>query len=254
MNLTRPTVLVVGGHDSSGGAGVDADRDALAAAGVEARIVVSAWTKQDGSGLVELGAVPAATWLAEARSALVDRIGALKFGLLPGEEAVAAAERLITEFDGRGPVLLDPVIAPSLGGRFLDTAAVAAYRDRLLPLGAVWTPNLTELAELAGLDSHRLVDEPEHRLRAASGLLDAGAGAVLVKAGHGREDPLRELLLVRDRPPIWIERARIAGLGMRGTGCRFASALAARLVLGETLEQAARGAGDWVARRIRECP
>ena len=76
----------------------------------------------------------------------------------------------------------------------------------------------------------------------------------MLKGGHGGEAPLRDLVLARDAEPLWIERPRRPGPGIRGSGCRFASFLAAGLGSGATLGEAARGAGEWVADRIGTAP
>jgi hydroxymethylpyrimidine/phosphomethylpyrimidine kinase len=243
-------VLVVGGHDSSGGAGVGADREAIEAAGARALVVVSAWTVQDERGVHELGATPPDDWLREARAHLGPRIGALKFGLLPGAGALRAARELTEELPRELPVVLDPVLASSSGTRFHDSAGLAALRRELLPAGLVWTPNLPELAELCGADFARLVETPEDRLSAAHQLLAAGARGVVVKGGHGREQPLLDLVLEVSGREHWLEHARLPGAGMRGSGCRFASALAVHLALGRALPAAAAEAACFVAGRI----
>ncbi len=155
MGGEAPLVLVVGGHDSSGGAGVDADREALEAAGVRGAVVVSAWTVQDASGVRELGAVPPSDWLEEARVRLDAPIAALKFGLLPGVPAIGAARELVT-LAGGCPVVLDPVLASSSGTRFHGPRGLAALRAELFPLGLIWTPNVPELAELCERDPESL--------------------------------------------------------------------------------------------------
>jgi len=245
-----PWVLVVAGRDSSGRAGVDADREALEALGLPARFVETARTRQGAAGLEALGSVEPARWLAEARAALAGAPAALKLGLLPGARAIDAAAELLRAAHASIAVL-DPVLAPTRGGRFLQEEEVPLLRARLAPLGAIWTPNLPELAELTGAPLARLAAEPVERVEAARELLAGGARAVVVKGGHGAEEPLVDLLLEGETEPLWIERERVAGPGLGGSGCRFASALAGRLALGEPLPEAARHAGEWVAGLLR---
>ncbi|MFT7668903.1 MAG: hydroxymethylpyrimidine/phosphomethylpyrimidine kinase, partial [Planctomycetota bacterium] len=167
MSEELPAVLVIGGHDSSGGAGVDADREALECAGVDASIVVTAWTVQDSQGLRDLGAVDPEVWgreaLAESKN-LAGSFRTVKFGLLPSAAAVSTAAKLAAAWAGRVNIVIDPVIAPSRGGRFLDFSALEAYREKLLPLGGIWTPNLPELAELVACDPSELALEPGLRV------------------------------------------------------------------------------------------
>lgn len=250
MSEAPPRVLVVAGHDSSGGAGVDADREALAEVGVEPAVVVTAWTRQDAGGVRELGAVEPGTWLDEARRHLGPGLGALKFGLLPGTPAVLAARTLVGELPPGTPVVLDPVLASSSGTRFHDAASLDALRSELLPAGLWWTPNVPELAELTGGDPRRLAGTPRLRLEAARSLLAGGAAGVVVKGGHGGENPVQDLVLPASGDPVWVEHPRIADAVLRGTGCRFASALAAQLARGAAPHEAVGRAGIWITRLL----
>jgi len=250
-----PRVLVVAGHDPSG-AGIDADRAALADLDVDARFVVSAWTEQDAGGLRSLGARGAGTWLAEARKELP--AAALKFGLLPGREDVRAAAELVHEARAAreragGPfwAVVDPVLASSSGGRFLEREDAREYLRALLPAGVILTPNLDELAELADVEHALLARDLGARERAARTLLDLGAAAIVVKAGHGEEDPACDLVLARAAAPLRLPHARIRGGKVRGSGCRFASRLAARLALGRSLAEAVSDASQHVLARIQ---
>jgi hydroxymethylpyrimidine/phosphomethylpyrimidine kinase len=255
------SLLVVAGHDSSGGAGVEADRECALAHCARVHCVVTAWTVQGPAGLSELGARAAGLWSEEARLALRLRPQALKLGLLPGREHFEAAVGLVREARLRSgnwlPVVFDPVLAPSRGGRFLDAQGVAALRLALGGMGAVLTPNLPELAELAGLDAmaaQELAQDQGARERAARSLLDLGARAVLVKGGHGQEEPLLDLLVVPGEPALALRRPRLAGPGRRGSGCRHATALALGLAAGLPLSEAARRAGEWIARWLAAAP
>lgn len=239
-------VLAIGGHDSSGGAGVDADRAAIEAAGGRALIVVTARTLQDAGGVRELGARAPEEWSREARAQLEAGARALKLGLLPGTEAVRAAAALIESAAAGLPTVLDPVLAASSGTRFHDAQGVECLRAALLPLGLVWTPNLPELGELAGAPLEELVARPAARQEAAAVLIEAGAAAVVVKGGHGREDPVLDLLLEAGGRVHRLEHPRGAGGGIRGSGCRFASHLAAGLASGRPLPAAVAAAGAWV--------
>ncbi|MFT5151842.1 MAG: hydroxymethylpyrimidine/phosphomethylpyrimidine kinase [Planctomycetota bacterium] len=171
----RPRVLVIAGVDSSGGAGLVADREAADAAGADVVCVTTAHTVQSDAGLVELGARAASEWLEEARRIVraaawpeigdqqdeglaeakhisaATPFGAIKFGLLPGLEHVRAAEQLVTEVRALAPmmpVVLDPVLGPTSGGRFLDEEGVAQLCAWAARGALVLTPNLPEACEL----------------------------------------------------------------------------------------------------------
>lgn len=243
----RARVLVVAGHDPSyrgptGGAGVDADREALERQGVEAVCVVSAWTEQDGTRVRALRPRPPEDWLGEARRAAREPIQALKSGLLPAAAAVRALACLVDELRRAAPelpVVVDPVLAATGGEPFLDEPGLAALRAELLPRRVILTPNLPEAARLTGLPLARLQSDRSLRLEAAQALLALGARAVLLKGGHAADDPAQDLCLERDAPPLWLPHPRLPGARLHGSGCRYASTVAAALALGRGLPEAA---------------
>ncbi|MGD2019037.1 MAG: bifunctional hydroxymethylpyrimidine kinase/phosphomethylpyrimidine kinase [Planctomycetota bacterium] len=250
-------VLFVGGVDSSGGAGLDADRDAARAFERAHHEVASALTDQD---LFEVRRVEERMMWAREAEALFDGTGggitAMKFGLLPGVASIVEAARLVAR--GRHgarwiPAVVDPVIRASSGYRFWTDRELVQARDSLLVSGPILTPNLDELAELTWTDRGALEDSGDARLAAADGLLRAGVSGVVVTGGHERGDGvIRDLVLEPGAAPCWLERERVPGEGIRGSGCRFAAALACGLAAGRGLADSARAAGDFVAGRIRE--
>lgn len=249
--VRRPRVLVVAGRDPSG-AGIDADRGALEGLSVEALFVVTAFTDQDASGVRSIGAVDARRWLDEALAHVERGVDAVKFGLLPGADHVSAATCLVNAARARHsiPCVVDPVLAASSGGRFIDARGVEALRTELFRAGVIATPNLLEAAELARVSAESILEPTGARLAVATRLMDMGLEALVLKAGHGREDPARDLVIAAGRAPTWLTHTRIVGGNVRGSGCRFASQLAARLVLAETLESAARAAAAHVVEAI----
>lgn len=246
-------VLIVGGHDPSG-AGIDADLAALRGLEVEGLTVVTAATDQDAARVRSIGARAPGVWKVEALGLARAGVGAIKFGLLPGSEHVLAARDLLRELrrlaGGEIPAVVDPVIRASSGGLLLDEQAVEALLRELTRESVILTPNLAEAAELTGMALDELTESLEARRTAAQVLLAAGACAVIVKGGHGSEDPARDLVATREGKTTWISRPRIAGGSIRGSGCRFASRLAAGLALGAPLEAAAEEAGRFVAGEI----
>jgi hydroxymethylpyrimidine/phosphomethylpyrimidine kinase len=246
-----PRLLVVAGKDSSGGAGVDADLEAARWAGASAVVVVTAETQQGPGGLVELGARRPGEWAREAELALEAGVDAVKIGLLPGAEHVEAAAELIRKVGGgikAVPVVVDPVLAPTLGGRFLDEGGVEAFKQALIPTGCVLTPNLEEAAELTGRASSLLAEHPQARLDAAQELMELGAAGVLLKGGHA-EGELLELVCAPGVDPEWLSLERRSG-SLRGTGCRHSTAVAVSLARGLGLLEAAGVASAWIGSLI----
>lgn len=249
--MTSPLVLCVGGV-AQNGPGLDADREAVEAAGARFAGAVTANTVQDERGLVELGARDPEAWRFDALAAVaVENPACLKSGLLPGPEHVREMWHLLAQlrFDAPGlPWVLDPVLSSSLGDEFLGQEGRGVVLEAL-ELGPILCPNLREAALLVGIAEEELVQDPSSRLKAGNELIAAGAAAVILKGGHGAEDPLLDLVLVAGEEPIWLSRARVRG-SLRGSGCRHAAHLAALLACGQSLADAASGAGAWVAGQL----
>ena len=268
LDRTGPLLLAVAGHDPSytfedglgDGAGVDADREAAGRLGVACMTVVTAWTEQEAGRVSEVGAVTPAVWLAEACGLVRELrgdLGALKFGLLPGAGAVRAARDLVREARRLVPdlpVVVDPVLAASGGELFLDDAGRRALLEELCAEGVVLTPNRPEAADLAGLPADRepmdLARALFPRLAAATPRAQRLRGLVL-KGGHGREDPVRDLVVDHAAGVTWHEHPRKVGANLHGSGCRHASAVAAGLALGRDLATAAADAGRWLGDLVR---
>ncbi|HEX9400628.1 MAG TPA: hydroxymethylpyrimidine/phosphomethylpyrimidine kinase [Anaeromyxobacter sp.] len=240
-----PRVLVVAGLDPSGGAGLVADLEALAAAGARGWAVAAALTAQGPRGARLFEPVSEALLLAQV-DALLDgreRPRAVKTGML-GSAALARAlaARLAAAPLARVPLVVDPVLAASSGAPLLDTGG-ASPGDALAPLlgrARLVTPNLPELAALTGDD----VSTDDAAIRAARRL---PARAVLVKGGHRAGAPV-DLLVERGRVTRLAGRRRPRTA--RGTGCRLASGIAAFLAAGVPLDEAVRRAKRLVERYL----
>jgi hydroxymethylpyrimidine/phosphomethylpyrimidine kinase len=244
-----PLVLVVAGLDPSGGAGLLADLEAIAAAGGRGWAVATALTAQGPAGARGFEAASEGMLLAQIDALLEgkERPRAVKTGMLgTGALARALAGRLAAPPLRRLPLVVDPVLLASSGASLLDLSGKAAA-DALYPLFALArlaTPNLPELAALTGTD----VSTDEGAIRAARRL---PARAVLVKGGHRAGEPVD--LLVEGRRVVRFEGRRRPGTA-RGTGCRLASATAALLARGESLEDAVRGAKAIVEKYLDAHP
>ncbi len=216
-----PRILVFAGLDPSGRAGLLADGEAIRAMGGEPVLCASAVVAQSEKRLVRAEPVSAEAIRAQAEGALEDGpIAAVKLGML-GSRQVASA--LLGLLDGplkKVPVVLDPVLSTSRGGRLFD-----GEPDDLLPLierAELVTPNLDEVSVLTGMQ----VGDEALMYEAASRLALRGAKAVLLKGGHLPGAPAD--LLLSGGEARWFRGERIKK-SRRGTGCRLASAIAAGL-------------------------
>ncbi len=240
-----PRVLLLGGIDPSGGAGLTVDATVIAACGAHSLPVPVALTVQSRRGFRELVPVAADVWLAALREQLLDApVQAIKIGLVGSAANVRAIATALHELAPLVPIVVDPVLSATAGGFEPASDLCAAYRDALLPLAALATPNVPELAALGDGDAARL--------------LASGCGAVLSKGGHGDDvDAVDRLVSHRgDRRSgdrHWV-RPRLATGPVRGTGCALASAIAAHLAHGDDLATAVGRAGDELAGLLAALP
>jgi hydroxymethylpyrimidine/phosphomethylpyrimidine kinase len=239
-------VLTIAGSDSGGGAGIQADLKTVSALGCFGLTAITAVTAQNTLGVAAVHALPA-SFVAAQIDAVASDIGidAVKIGMLANAEIIAAvAERI--RHHGLAPVVLDPVMIATSGARLLDASAVDALKS-LMPLAALVTPNLPEAEALLG----RKVAHREEIERAARDLLAFGAGAVLIKGGHGTA-PLAEDCLASEggRRLDWLSAARVATGNSHGTGCTLSAAIAAGLAHGKDLATAVKAAKDYVTAAL----
>lgn len=245
MSRGAPRVLVVAGLDPSGGAGLVADLEALAAVGARGWAVASAVTAQGPRGARGFEPVSLALLLAQIDALLAgrERPRAVKTGMLATAAlARALAARLAERPLSKVPLVVDPVLGASSGAALLDLggATPAEALATLLSRARLATPNLPELAALTGRD----VSSDAGAIRAAREL---PSRAVLVKGGHREGAPVD--LLVQGRRVTRLAGRRRPGTA-RGTGCRLASAVAGLLAAGLPLEEAVRRAKRGVERYL----
>jgi hydroxymethylpyrimidine/phosphomethylpyrimidine kinase len=239
-------VLTIAGSDSGGGAGIQADLKTFAAHGVYGTTAITAITAQNTVGVTAVSALPADLVAAQIEAVASDiPLQATKIGMLASAAIVEAVAAAIRDLD-LPRVVLDPVMLAKSGDALLDEAAVAGLRLELLPCAFVVTPNLPEAAVLCG----HAVESPQQARDAARRIHDLGAHAVVVKGGHGRGDRLVDLLF-DGRTFTEFPTTRIETRNTHGTGCTFASAIAARLALGDDLADAVGRAQSYVVGAIR---
>lgn len=241
-----PNVLSIAGSDPSGGAGIQADLKTFAALGCYGMAAITALTAQNTQGVTAIHVPPAAFVAGEIETIFADvRVDAIKIGMLGAAEVVAAVAQVLAGRSGV-PLVVDPVLVATSGAVLGDDSVVAALWDNLFPLARLVTPNLPEAARLAGRDVPRDRAEVEALARA---LHARAPTAWLVKGGHDTSDRADDLLF--DGKPIWIEARRVATRNTHGTGCTLSSAIAAGLAKGQGLEDAVRGAKNFVTRALQ---
>ncbi len=228
--MAVPRCLTIAGSDSGGGAGIQADLKAFAAAGCHGSTAIVALTAQNTLGVTAVQELPPGFVQAQLE-AVFDDIGvdAAKTGMLFSRAVIETVADFLGEH--RVPLVVDPVMLATSGAQLLEDDAVESLVTRLFPLATVVTPNLLEAEALAGGSG-----APEEL---AERIHELGAPAVVVTGGHGPEG-VDHLYDGREHVEIPVERHEVAAT--HGAGCTHSATLATLLARGETLEAAARGA------------
>ncbi len=224
--------LTIGGSDSGGGAGIQADIKTFSVLGLHGTCAITAITAQNTLGVQQVFSLGPDAVRAQLQSITDDfTVAAAKTGMLFSAETVETVADILRDKDIL--LVIDPVIEAEAGGRLLHPEAVQALKDQLLPLADVVTPNIFEAEALSGV----AVRDKESAVQAAGRILDAGAGAVIVKGGHL---DCTDLLATKEMS-LFLPGKRVAGEN-HGVGCTYSAALTAYLASGASLPQAARQA------------
>ncbi len=238
--------LTIAGSDSGGGAGIQADLKTFAAHGVYGTSAITAVTAQNTRGVSGVHVVPAELVTLQIEAVAGD-IGcdAVKTGMLATSAIVEAVAAAVDALELPN-LVVDPVMIAKGGDRLLDQDAVTAVRVTLLNRARVVTPNVPEAEVLAGMTIRTLDD-----MRAAARrILALGPRAGIVKGGHLTGAESIDLLLHADGE-VRLAAPRLDVRHTHGTGCTFAAAITARLACGDSLDEAARGAKDYVTGAMR---
>jgi hydroxymethylpyrimidine/phosphomethylpyrimidine kinase len=231
--------LTIAGSDSGGGAGIQADLKAFAAAGCYGMSAIVALTAQNTTGVTAVHEAPPEFVRAELE-AVFDDIGvdAAKTGMLFSTRLIETVADFLEKHPV--PLVVDPVMVASSGARLLQEDAAETLVSRLFPLATVVTPNLAEAEVLA--------DGTGSRAELAQRIHDLGAAAVIVTGGHG-EDAVDHLYDGERNVAIPVDRHDVAAT--HGAGCTHSATLAAALARGLSLENAAREAARVASAAVR---
>ncbi|WP_122239603.1 hydroxymethylpyrimidine/phosphomethylpyrimidine kinase [Pseudomonas syringae] len=245
MNIysSRPVVLCLSGHDPSGGAGIQADIEALLAQGCHAAPAITALTVQDTVNVSDFRVLDREWVMAQANAILNDSsVAAAKLDMLGSLEMVDTVVELL-QANPHLPVVCDPVLRAGGGGRLGKDEVGYAMREQLLPLSTIATPNLPEARILAEL--------PEGTADECAARLLPFCQHLLITGGHGDEQQIHNRLYTRGGQTHTFVCERLPG-SYHGSGCTLASTLAGRLAQGEELVSAVKSALDYTWRTLRD--
>lgn len=239
----RPTVLCFSGLDPSGGAGLQADIEAIGQSGAHAAIACTALTIQNSQQVFGFEATSKELLLAQANAVVGDLpIRCVKSGMLGTTDNIAA----LAEFLQQHPdylYVLDPVLVANSGGSLGDQATLVKAFVKLIPLATIITPNTVELRALTGLEDIE---------QATAQLFNMGAKAVLVKGGHeDTPEHILNALYIEGELVSETTCARLEG-EYHGSGCSLASFIAGRLAQGDNIQQAVNHAETWLFHVLQQ--
>jgi len=243
-----PIALTIAGSDSGGGAGIQADLKTFAAMGVYGMSAITAVTAQDTQrvyGFVEMEP----SFVAQQIDVVLGDIGAdaVKTGMLSSAAIIEAVADRVKHWDVT-MLVVDPVMVAKGGDKLLRDDAIAALKERLFPLATVVTPNLPEAEALVG---HEILTWDDTR-EAAAEIRSWGVANVVIKGGHREDDPQATDLLYDGTNYREYSTNRVPTKNSHGTGCTFASAIAATLAKGDNIQNSVAAAKAFVTKALQE--
>lgn len=241
----RYCALTIAGSDSSGGAGIQADLKTFAALGVYGTSVITAVTAQNSLGVQGVTSMDRAAIEAQLAAVLSDiKTDAVKLGMLLNPEIIDTVADMLCHFQ-TGPIVADTVMLSKSGRPLLLPEAVEIFKQRIVPLADVLTPNLPEAEALTGIR----VDDASSMLEAAKRLHELGGGSIVIKGGHLDGEALD--ILYDGRQSLTFSAPRIKNVHTHGTGCTYSAAIAAFLARGCLLPEAVGLAKNYMNMAIR---
>ncbi len=240
--------LTIAGSDSGGGAGIQADLKTFAARGVYGMSALTAITAQNTLGVQGVHELPP-DFVALQIDSVVGDIGvdAVKTGMIANSAIIAVVADKIKQYH-LPHLVVDPVMVAKGGDPLLRPEAKQALIEQLIPLAEVITPNAHEAEALTG----QCIESLEDMQRAAEAIRKLGAQNVVVKGGHIDVFPGESVDVLFDGNEFTLLRAeRIETENTHGTGCTFASAVAAELAKEASVKHAAQTAKSYVTAAIR---
>lgn len=242
----QPIALAIGGSDSGGGAGIEADLKTFAAMDVHGTCAITCITAQNPKQI--LGIQPCHPSMVRRQiQAVLDELppGAAKTGMLYSTQIIRVVAALFRRGAGP-PLVVDPVMISGTGSRLLKATAVASLERDLLPRATLVTPNLQETEILLRRTVRSVTDMRE----AAKELHRRFGCAALVKGGHLRRTPEAADILFDGREEWLLQAPFIAGVRTHGTGCTYAAAITAGLALGWDMVLAVTRAKEHITQAI----
>lgn len=254
MASSPPVVLTIAGSDNSAGAGIQADLKTITAIGAYALTSVTCVVAEVPGLVSMIQPIEPSIVVEQVRLSLqAFPVAAIKLGMLHSRPIIEALCDTLSEVQRgssrRIPLIVDPVMVASSGDTLLQPDAVQLYRERLLPLATLVTPNLDEAGVILG----RTISTISELQAAGDELVRAFGCAFLMKGGHLQDgEKATDVLVLTDGAQHAFSAPRIANVSTHGTGCTMSAAIAAYLARGLPLPEACERAKLYVTRAIRK--
>jgi hydroxymethylpyrimidine/phosphomethylpyrimidine kinase len=224
-NTQKPVVLVIAGHDPSGGAGIQADIESIANAGCHAATVITSLTAQNTKEVADIISQKPAAFRKQIRLILDDmEIASCKIGMIGTVQLIDIIQNELSQLEV--PIVLDPVMNSTTGQSFADETICKKMLSELLPITTMITPNADEI---------RILSESSMLNEAANKLLALGTKSVLVTGADEATDNVTNTFYLNKDNPIEYHWQRLEG-SFHGSGCTLSSRIAALLALGKDLK------------------
>jgi hydroxymethylpyrimidine/phosphomethylpyrimidine kinase len=240
-------VLTIAGSDSSGGAGIQADLKTFSALGVFGMSAITALTAQNTLGVQGIFEIDP-QFVGKQIDSVMNDIGAdaWKTGMLSNAKIVQkVADR--ASFYNIELLIVDPVMVAKSGDSLLNSKAKSTLISKLIPIAYLITPNLHEAQILTDMEINNKNDVQESAVK----IVEMGAKNVVIKGGHLHEVNESIDILYDGRKFIEFSSPRINTINTHGTGCTFASAIAAELAKGEDIKNAVHIAKAYLTNAIQ---
>lgn len=236
------TALTIAGSDSSGGAGIQADLKTMLANHVYGMSAITALTAQNTTGVTDIMEVTP-EFLAEQLDSIFTDIkpDAVKTGMVSSSQLIDIIADKLRKYKAVN-IVVDPVMVATSGAKLICDDAMETLKKKLLTLATVITPNIPEGEVLAGMK----ITSKEDMVTAAQKISNTYGCSVLLKGGHSLNDA-NDLLVEQGKEPVWFMGRRIANTNTHGTGCTLSSAIASNLAKGKSLEEAVKGAKNYIS-------
>ncbi len=244
--MIKKQVLTIAGSDSGGGAGIQADLNTMSAHGVFGMSVITSITAQNTQEVTAIHDLPLSIVEAQLDTIFSDfDVAAVKTGMLSTADIVQTVSKKLTEYQGKN-LIVDPVMVSKTGHHLLQNDAIHVLKTDLIPLALLVTPNIHEAELLAEMKIQTLAEARQ----AAKAIHQLGCQHVLIKGGHLLEKPAMDLLydgrFFKMYPGEFIDTPNT-----HGTGCTYASAIAANLAKGMPLPAAIEASKRYITSAIR---